>query len=140
MSSSKDVSRGGNEERADNYSHSYRENRIHSCGSFNPLNVQTGKYQREKNRPYPIRNAWSKNVGLLAYPDNADHRIEHVIHHHAPTCYVAKRRIDFLPHISKCRSGAGIGPRHPPIADRGEQHRYQRDQDGCDHMAVSAAG
>ena len=77
-------------------------------------------------------------MGLLADPDNADHRIQHVIHHHAPSGNVAESGVDFLSNVSKSRSGAGIGSSHPPITDRGKQHGHHRDQDRRDHMAVAA--
>ena len=38
---------------------------------------------------------------LLAAPDDADHRVEHVIHDHAPAGRVSQRRIDLLAHIGK---------------------------------------
>ena len=42
-------------------------------------------------------NSRSKRMRLLRAPDGADQRVEHVIHHHAPTSYIAGSRMDLLP-------------------------------------------
>ena len=77
-------------------------------------------------------------MGLLADPDDADHRIQQVIHHHAPSGDVAERRIDLLSDVGEGGTRAGISPRHAPVTDRGEQHCHHRDQDRRDHVSVAA--
>ncbi len=75
---------------------------------------------------------------LLAAPHDADHRVEHVIHDHAPPGDVAERGIDFLPDVSERRAGAGIGARHASVAEGGEQHGNHGDQQRGDDVAASA--
>ena len=77
-------------------------------------------------------------MSLLADPNDANHRIQHVIHHHAPAGHVAKRGTDFLTYISEGGTSAGICPRHAAIADRGKQHSDHRDQDGGDNVSMTA--
>ena len=73
-------------------------------------------------------------AAALAAPDRADDRVEHVVHGHAPAGHEAEPRVDLPPHVGVGRSGAGIGPRHAPVADGREQHGAHGDQDGGDDV------
>ena len=75
-------------------------------------------------------------MSLLAAPNDADHRIQHVVHPHAPSGYVAERRIDLLPDVGESGACTRVRPRHAPIAESGKQHRHHGDQDGRDHVAA----
>ncbi len=75
---------------------------------------------------------------LLADPDDADHGIEHVVHHHAPSRDIAERRVDLLADVSERRARAGIGTGHAAIADGGKQHGHHRNENRGDHMAMTA--
>ena len=135
---SENVTRRSDEKKGDHHPHASRQPGVYPRGSFHSLNVQQSEDNREEDRPGPVGDARRKHVCLLADPDDADHRIQHVIHHHAPAGDIAERRIDFLANIGESRPGAGIRPRHAPIADRGKQHGDHRNQDGSDNVTVAA--
>ena len=46
--------------------------------------------------------------------------------------------VDFLRHIRERGTGAGIGPSHAAVADSRKKHSHHGDEDGGDHMAVTA--
>ena len=85
---------------------------------------------------YGVGNFGKEIQRELAAQDRAHDGIEHVIHRHAPAGNVAERRMNFGSDVSKRRTGAGVGPRHAPIADGREQHGDHRNQNGSDRMAV----
>src|ERR1700733_10891892 len=105
---------------------------------LNALKIQERKHRSKKERPSPVWNPGSKNECLLAAPDNADHGVEDVIHHHAPASDIPERWVDLLSDVGECRAGTGISPRHPAIAERGKQHRHHGDEQSGDDMAVAA--
>jgi hypothetical protein len=111
---------------------------VHAGGSLHALNVQRRKNQREEKRPYTVRDTGRENVCLLANPDNADHRIQEIIHHHAPTRNVAQRGVDLLSNVSEGGPCAGIRSGHASIADRGEQHRDHGNENRGDYVAAPA--
>ena len=117
---SENIARCSHKEDGDHHSHAGRQAGVHAGGSLNPLNIQSGKNQREEDSPYSVRHSGSEHVRLLADPDDADHGIEHVVHDHAPPRHVAEGGINFLTNISKRGARAGIGARHTAITDRGE--------------------
>ena len=117
-----DVARRGDKEDRDDDAHAGGQRGIQARRGLDSLNVQDGEHAGKEDRPDPVGHAGSKHVRLLADPDDADHRIEHVVHHHAPSGDVAERGIDLLTDIGECRAGAGIGARHASVADGGEQH------------------
>ncbi len=75
---------------------------------------------------------------LLRAPDGADQRVEHVIHHHAPTSYIAGSRMDLLGHIGERRTRTRVGSRHAAVGNAGEEHSHHGDQDGGHHVPVPA--
>ena len=97
--------------------------------------VEEGEDAGEEDGPGPVRHTGSEDVGLLADPDDADHRVEHVVHHHAPAGDVAERGIDLLADVGEGGAGARVGARHAAVADGGEQHRHHGDEDGGDDVA-----
>ncbi len=128
----------GNKEDRNHHAHARCQRGVHARRGLDALNIQGGKYESKKRRPNAIGNSGSEDVGLLADPDDADHRIEHVVHHHAPSGDVAERGIDLLADIGEGRASAGISPRHAAIADRRKQHGHHGDQNGGDHVAMAA--
>src|SRR5262245_30263465 len=76
-------------------------------------------------------------MGLLTDPDGTDHRIQHVIHHHAPAGDVAECRINLLAHVCECRTRAGIGARLASVANRSKQHGHHGDENCRDHMSMT---
>jgi len=133
-----DVARRDHKENCNHHAHSRCQRRVHPSRGLHSLDVQQRKHQRKEDRPRPVRHARRKHVRLLAAPDGADDRIEHVIHHHAPASDVTKRGIDFLADVGEGRAGTGIGARHAAIADGGEQHCHHGDQDRRNDVPVSA--
>src|SRR5215469_11567511 len=101
MWGSENVACRGNKKHRNNGPHACGEKSVHARRRLDALNVEPGKHGPEKKRPSPIRNGWCKYVRLLAAPDDANHRVEHVIHHHAPSGDVAEHRVDLLSNISK---------------------------------------
>jgi hypothetical protein len=75
---------------------------------------------------------------LLADPDNADHGIQKIIHDHAPTSYIAQRRINLLPNVGEGGTRAGVHSRHASIADGGEKHRNHGDENRGHNVAPAA--
>ena len=103
-----------------------------------PWMFRNGEDRTEKQRPRPVGDAGRENMRLLAAPHDADHGIEHVIHDHAPSGDVAEGGIDFLPDIGERRTGAGIGARHAPVTERGEEHGNHGDQQRGDDVPAAA--
>ena len=74
--------------------------------------------------------------GRLTAPDDADHRIQHVVHGHAPASDITERGIYLLADISECRARARISSRHTAVTDRRKQHRDHGKQNRSHGMAV----
>ena len=98
---SEDVPRRRDEKQGDYHSHARGQPGVHSRRGFDSLDVEQGKNRRKENRPGPVRHTRRKHMSLLTDPDDADHRIQHVIHHHAPAGYITERRIYFLANIGE---------------------------------------
>ena len=101
MGVSENVPCGSDEEDRDYHAHGHGKASVDSRRGFDALDVQPSENDPEEDRPRPIGHARSEHVRLLADPNDANHGIEHVIHHHAPTCHVTSRRIDFLADVGK---------------------------------------
>jgi hypothetical protein len=132
------VAYGDHEENRHHSPHSRRQRRVDPRRSLDTLQIQEGEYCSKDQRPTPVRDSRGKHKGLLAAPDNANHGVENVIHHHAPTRDVAERGIDLLSNVGEGRPGAGIGPRHAAIAESGEQHGHHGNEKRSDDVPVAA--
>jgi len=77
-------------------------------------------------------------MGLLRAPDRANEWIQHVVHHHAPPRNVSCSWMNFLGYICEGRTGARIGACHAAVADSREEHAHHGDENGGDHVAMTA--
>src|SRR5260370_18502937 len=134
----KNVAGRGDEHDYDNGGYGRSHARITPRRRFDAAYIQQRKNTCEEDLPSPYGQAGGKVVGLLRAPDRADEGIKHIVHHHAPARDVAGSWVDFLGHIRERGTGAGIRPRHAPVADPRKQHSYHGDENGGDYMAMTA--
>ena len=138
MRVSTDIAGGGHEEDRHHRSHARCQSRVDARGSLDSLDIEQRENRAKKDCPSPVRHARGEDVRLLGAPDDADHRIQHVIHHHAPSGHVAESRIDLLPHVRERRTGAWVRARHASIAKGGEQHGHHGNQQRGNNMSAAA--
>ena len=122
----------------DDGAHRRSHPRVYARRRLNAAYVQQRKNTRKENLPSPYRKARGKVMGLLRAPDRADKWIEHVVHHHAPPRNVSCGGMNFLGHIREGRTSARIGACHASVADPREQHAHHGNENGCDHVAMTA--
>ena len=69
-------------------------------------------------------------------PDRVDQRLEQVIEDHRPAREETQVRVQPLPYVGVGGSCRGVNRSHAAIADRGDQHGEQRNQDDGDEVSV----
>ena len=132
-----DVANAFAQKENDDQAHGNGEDGVNTSGGLNAASVEIGGEQREADHPKPVGDAGHDVPGSLTAPDDADDGIEEIVHQHGPSNDVTKFGIEFLGDVGESRPGAGICPRHAPIADRREQHRDHCDQDGSDDVTLA---
>ena len=138
MGVAENIAGGGHKKDSNHNPHASGQQCVHARRGLDALHIQRGEYSRKKDGPYCVGHIGRKYVSDLAAPDNADHWIEHVVHHHAPTRDESEYRVNLLAYVGECRSGARVDPRHTSVAEGGKQHTHHRDQDGCYHVTMPA--
>ncbi len=133
----KNVAGRGDDDDANDRAHRNGHYGVDACGCLDSADIQQRKNDGEENFPAPDRDARRERVCLLRAPDRANQRIEHVIHHHAPSGDVAEPGMNFLRDVGERRTRAGIRARHAAVADAGEEHRHHRDENRGNDVPAS---
>ena len=124
---------GADEEHHDD-EHADSEHFVGPRTGFHAAEVQHREHRGEHCNPGRVGHARNEVHRDLAAVDRADHRVEHVVHDHAPSGDVAEARVQLLADVGECRPGAGVHARHSAVAHCRQQHGEHADQDRGDDV------
>ena len=136
MDRGEDVAEAFAEKEKDDQAHDDGESSVDAAGGLDAARVEEGDEQNEGDDPERVGNAGNDVARSLAGPDDADDRVEDVVHQHGPADDVAGLRVDLFGDVAEGGTGARIDARHASITDCGKEHGDHADQDGGDDVAA----
>ena len=124
-------------EKQHHHRHACQQNLVGPRRRLHPRQIQHRHDPGNQCGPCDVGNL--RQVALMQSgrdPDGVDERLQQVVENHRPARQKSQMRIEAPAHIRIRRARSRIQRTHASIADRGDQHGEQGDQDDGDEVTV----